>query len=184
MIKVEQQHMAVFDEHGDNLQRGDCLTACLASIFELPLDDVPFFVEQDDWYSAYHEWVCDRGLCIEQAHVTVDEDDPCKLRGWPSDRYWIATVKSPRGRARCNVCGGGGETATQWDKKFSTYVTLDAPAPCTYCEGSGLVPSLHAIVMYGREIAWDPHPQRDMGHLGFISGEQFGVPDPVRVRLV
>lgn len=127
VIPVEQRYMAIFDEHGDNLQRGDCLTACIASIFELPIDEVPFFVQEDDWYRAYHDWVRTRGL--------------------------------------------------------STYQILDAPAPCSYCDATGLKPSLHAIVMRGREIAWDPHPQRDMGHLGFVSGEQFGCPDPTKIRL-
>lgn len=183
VIPVEQRYMAIFDEHGDNLQRGDCLTACIASIFELPIDEVPFFVQEDDWYRAYHDWVRTRGLCIERAWISVDDEDPTKLNGYPSDRYWIATVLSPRGKTRCNVCKGERETATQWDKELSTYQILDAPAPCSYCDATGLKPSLHAIVMRGREIAWDPHPQRDMGHLGFVSGEQFGCPDPTKIRL-
>jgi hypothetical protein len=29
----------------------------------------------------------------------------------------------------------------------------------------------HSVVMFGDEIVWDPHPQRAMGHEGFIDGE-------------
>lgn len=183
MMPVEQRHMAVFDENGDNTQRGDCLTACVASLFELAIEDVPFFVESDSWWQDYQDFARERGLCIERAWVKVDEDDPMKLNGWPGDRYWIATVKSPRGKTRCSVCKGTGATSEQWNKELEEYVALDCEQPCDYCAATGLVPSLHALVMFGRDIVWDPHPQRDMGHLGFISGEQFGAPDPARLTL-
>lgn len=180
MIPVEQRHLAVFDEQGDCVQHGDCLTACVASLFELPIDGVPFFVESDRWWHEYHEFVAARGLCIERAWITVDETDPTKLSGWPGDRWWIATVKSPRGLARCSACKGSGQEERYWDG--DQFVELDEARPCSYCT-DGLAPSLHAIVMYGRELAWDPHPQREMGHLGFVSGEQFGAPDPAKLVL-
>lgn len=167
MIPVEQQKMAIFDEKGDNVQRGDCLTACLASLFELPLDEVPHFVATDNWFSEYSNWLVDRGLQLGQVHLCVDEDDPTKLTGYPIEGvHWIATVKSPRGKARCGGCKGTRE--------------LDGD-PCQWCDATGLVPSLHAVVMCGREIVWDPHPQREMGHLGFLSGEWFIVRDPAKL---
>lgn len=183
MIPVEQQHMAVFDENGDCVQRGDCLSACVASVFELSLDDVPFFVEADSWWKDYHDFVRERGFLLERAWFTVGDDDPTKLKGWPGDRYWLATVYSPRGRTRCAVCRGEKQALRQWDGELAEYVEFDEPQPCGYCEGTGLVAPLHSVVMFGREIAWDPHPQRDMGHLGFVSGEQFGVADPVTLVL-
>ena len=182
MIPVEQRQMAIFDEHGDCVQHGDCLTACVASIFELPLDEVPFFVEHDDWHRRYHGFVAARGLCIERAWINVDED-PTQLTGSPGDRYWIATVYSPRGKTRCTICKGERETLRQYDRKTGDWFDLDELDACWYCEATGLIASLHAVVMHGRELVWDPHPQREMGHLGFISGEQFGVPDPARVML-
>lgn len=36
----------------------------------------------------------------------------------------------------------------------------------------------HAVVMRGRDLVWDPHPQREQGHLGFESAEVFYPIDP------
>jgi hypothetical protein len=41
----------------------------------------------------------------------------------------------------------------------------------------------HAIVMYEEKVAWDPHPQRDGGHGGFISGTILRALDPGRFVL-
>lgn len=184
MIPVEQRRLAIFDEHGDNVQRGDCLTACVASLFELTIDEVPFFVESDNWWADYHNFFHERGLQLAQVRFQVDEDDPTRLRGGPLHGiYWIGTVKSPRGRTRCSVCKGSGQTARQWDSEFCEYVDYESPQPCSCCDATGLVPSLHAVVMCGVELVWDPHPQRDMGHLGFVSGEWFVVRDPSKLTL-
>lgn len=43
---------------------GNCLQACVASIFELPIDDVPHFVElEDTWFMAMNEWCLSRFQC-------------------------------------------------------------------------------------------------------------------------
>lgn len=169
VIPVEQRQMAIFDERGDNVQRGDCLTACIASLFELPIDDVPFFVDMENWWGEYNNWLHDRGLQLGQVRLSTVDDDPTRLNGHPTEGiYWIATVKSPRSKARCNGCKGTGQSQHE-------------EGPCGWCGESGLVPSLHAVVMCGGELVWDPHPQRDMGHLGFVSGEWFVVRDPARL---
>jgi hypothetical protein len=161
--------MAVFDEHGDNVQHGDCLRATLASLFELELEAVPHFVESDNWWHEWQAWLAARGFRIGNAFWSVDESDPTRLNGWPGEIHWLATVKSPRGRARCSVCKGAGKHRNH--------------KPCRYCDASGLVPSLHSVVMFGREVAWDPHPERDMGHLGFVHGYDFRAIDPARLVL-
>jgi hypothetical protein len=176
--------MAVFDEHGDNMQRGDCLTACIASLFELSLDEVPFFVEKDTWWSDYQAFLHERGFQLGQVRISTADDDPLRLTGAPADGiYWLATVLSPRGKTRCSVCQGERATTTQWDSERDEYVYFDDPQPCSYCNATGLVPCLHSIVMCGREIVWDPHPQRDMGHLGWVSGEWFIARNPGSLSL-
>lgn len=182
MKPVEQRYMAIFDEHGDNVQRGDCLTACVASIFELPIDAVPFFVDEDDWHGSYTGWLRERGLVLGAPHVVVDVNDPTVLRGHPTDGiYWIATVKSPRGLTRCVICKGEAKAQHQWLGVEERYVEYDEPRPCVECNATGRTPSLHAVVMLGGELVWDPHPQREMGHLGFVSGEWFILADPMAV---
>lgn len=170
MIPVEQQIMAVFDEHGDNTQRGDCMRASVASLFDLALEDVPHFAAADDWWDVWLRWLEARGLRVANVFYAVDENDPSTLIGWPGEVYWLATVYSPRGRARCHTCKGRGKHRNH--------------RPCRGCDATGLVPSLHSVVMLGREIVWDPHPRRDMGHLGFCGGYEFRVIDPARMQYV
>lgn len=53
MIKVFQ---TIVDK-----DRGNCMQAVIASIFELPLSDVPNFIELDDWIRPYKKFFKDRG---------------------------------------------------------------------------------------------------------------------------
>jgi len=147
MIPVEQTILG-----GDSLcagERGDCLRACVASVFELPIGEVPHFVAQEDWWGALNGWVEARGFRLGSAFHTFEDDDPTSLYAHPSEGiYWIATVKSPR------LVREDGE------------------------------PGLHCIVMCGGRVAWDPHPQRKLGHLGFSGfGYNFTAPDPARLSL-
>lgn len=128
---------------------GDCLRACICSIFELPIRDVPHFAAEDDWYGALNRWVEGRGFRLSVAFIRFEEDEPTILTGHPSDGiYWIADVLSPR------LLNEKGK------------------------------PGIHEVVMCGGELAWDPHPQRDLGHLGFTGiGYTFTAPDPARLQL-
>lgn len=185
MTPVEQRYMAIFDERGDPVQRGDCLRACVASLFDLDVDDVPHFSAHEDWAGSYARWMRERGYVIGSPRITTDEGDPTVLRGRPMDGiYWIGTVKSPRGRVRCAVCKGEGVAIEQWLGDEEEYVEHETPQPCVECDSSGLVPSLHAVVMCGGDLVWDPHPRRDMGHLGFVRGEWFIAADPGRFALM
>ena len=47
---------------------GDCLSACLASVLDLSLDDVPVFVAEPDWYGACCRWLEARGLALIYLH--------------------------------------------------------------------------------------------------------------------
>lgn len=128
---------------------GDCLRACVCSIFELPIRDVPHFVAEDDWYGAFQRWIESRGFMLGSAFIRFDEDEPTRLTGHPSDGiYWIADVLSPRLKREDGTPGN------------------------------------HAIVMCAGEVAWDPHPQRELGHLGFTGiGFTFLAPNPARLSI-
>lgn len=45
---------------------GDCFRACLASILEVPLDEVPR-PSGDDWVERYDDWLAPRGLALAWA---------------------------------------------------------------------------------------------------------------------
>lgn len=87
MIPVMQQIV------GDGLEGrpiGDCLRACVASIFELPLLDVPHFAELGPgWFQVMLEWLRPMGLVMQTEHWSL-RDGP---KRWPAG-WWIASVES------------------------------------------------------------------------------------------
>jgi hypothetical protein len=58
---------------------GDCYAACVASILEIELADVPELVG-DRWASALRGWLAARGLCVDfrpgDGHPLADQPDP------------------------------------------------------------------------------------------------------------
>lgn len=72
---------------------GDCFRACVASIFELPLDAVPHFGATDPpsgWFTAVQEWLRPMGLVLDQRSHKEPSDSP---KFWPPG-WWIASVES------------------------------------------------------------------------------------------
>lgn len=78
--------------HGD---RGNCMSACLASILEIPIDDVPCFYDagptEAHWHLALQDWLFSRGWALLQ--IDVERSDPAVL-SFPG--YAIASGPSPR----------------------------------------------------------------------------------------
>ncbi|HWB38319.1 MAG TPA: hypothetical protein VHA75_20065 [Rugosimonospora sp.] len=70
---------------------GNCLQAAIASLLDLPLDDVPHFVGDDvatdgelHWWTQWRRWCADRGLVVRDG---VDlEPGEYYLGGGPSPR--------------------------------------------------------------------------------------------------
>jgi hypothetical protein len=72
---------------------GNCFEACLASIFELDILDVPMFHETD-WFTSFFEWIQEKGYTYygalnAEAVKTYDKG----LGG-----YFIVAGESPRGK--------------------------------------------------------------------------------------
>ena len=69
---------------------GDCFSACIASILELSLEDVPVFCGIcGDWWGAYIDWLEKRGLTSQCYEYNED---------YPPRMLHTATGKSPRGK--------------------------------------------------------------------------------------
>lgn len=74
---------------------GNCIQACLASVLEVGLEDVPDFVNGHDddglqWYKRYLEWVVQKGYST----VTLNMDAySAALEGW-----CMLGVEAPRHR--------------------------------------------------------------------------------------
>lgn len=43
---------------------GNCLTACVASILDIPLSDLPEFCVDDEWFRRLHKFCEERGLSL------------------------------------------------------------------------------------------------------------------------
>jgi hypothetical protein len=78
---------------------GNCFAACVASILELPLEDVPNFVlEGEGWWNAAKAWLHERGyalLWVKHDAVACGYVDPNPLID--AGHYIITTGQSPRG---------------------------------------------------------------------------------------
>lgn len=77
------------------LPDGNCLTACIASILELDLGDLPSFMHHEDWILAVNRWLSDIGqpfsiLCVRFA-------DNAEPKGYLALAWIIASGPSPRG---------------------------------------------------------------------------------------
>lgn len=94
-------HQTLFvPKPGDPKATGNCMAACVASLLELDLDNVPNFAAdpRDTWWQGFQEWLVDRGWVA----VVLDGDYP-----WPG--YSAASGKSPRGDYKHLVIHRGGK---------------------------------------------------------------------------
>lgn len=76
---------------------GNCFSACVASLLEIPIDEVPYFMGdhlEDDggaWFERFNAWLRERGwwsVCFK-----LDSD-------WRPAGYHILSGKSPRAGER------------------------------------------------------------------------------------
>lgn len=168
MRRVSQQKLLELDEHGRRVDgsSGDCYPACIASIFEIPLDQAPGANgnSQEVW-----DW-----LALNFAGIGID------VRVWDEPRdhvhhsgFWIATIVSPRFKDHCYSCHPDRETSDPpWYRRDE----------CPRCDGTGWAPGLHAVVMENGKRVWDPHPEVDWDAPIEIIGETvFTVTDPARL---
>lgn len=75
-------------------EHGNCVPACIASILDLPLAEVPHFAAVHGPYFMQHmrEWFENQGMGV--CYIDADGRDPIP---YPHGVFSIATGKSPRG---------------------------------------------------------------------------------------
>ncbi|MFE9127086.1 hypothetical protein ACFYOF_16975 [Streptomyces sp. NPDC007148] len=87
--------------HSDPSGRlGNCLQAAVASLLELPIEDVPHFVQHDDWLERL------AAFCLEHGYQAVICDPDAYVA------YGMAWGRSPRGVRHAVVWADGGMA---WD---------------------------------------------------------------------
>ena len=76
-------------------ERGNCMQACIASIFEVPLDDIPNFMKDGERNYEYNlkKWCKDIGIICFDIDASGDYEKIFK------DSYIIVGGKSPRDRS-------------------------------------------------------------------------------------
>lgn len=93
--------MKPVDQTRFGVPEGNCFAACVASLLELPLEQVPHFPDHGaDWYSAFRDWLRARRLYPVCFEVKRPED------GRP-DGMHILSGKSPRGEFLHSVVAKG-----------------------------------------------------------------------------
>jgi hypothetical protein len=82
---------------------GNCWAACLASILELPIEEVPDFKQQKDFYGDTVRWLNEQNLTLVQVQLAGPH--------WPfffnGQVYTILSGHSPRGDWMHSVVGDG-----------------------------------------------------------------------------
>lgn len=70
---------------------GNCFAACLATLLEVPLEAVPSFMAEEDWFGAVNRWLAPRNLRFvdikwtSEFAIQPDTGGYCLLTG-PSPR--------------------------------------------------------------------------------------------------
>ena len=92
---------------------GNCLQSSVACIFDLPIDEVPAFMEDGTeggtWYEKWWEWLDKRGYALNNRvwnGMVADGD-------FKDDEFYVVQGKSPRGEYdHCVVYKG---MKPEWD---------------------------------------------------------------------
>lgn len=184
MIQVEQRRFWRPADHPDGPQRGDCMRACVASIFEVDYDDTDGI---DGTTQTLADWVKPRYPGVRVAHRMFHGDEPERIGdhvNWPTHHYesgyWIAGIWSSRiPDTEAFDCG------CAYDENNEPKA---ADPDCRWCHGEphkrsmGITWGLHAVVMKDARLAWDPHPDRDPNAtLYFTGATTWQVTDPAQL---
>lgn len=117
---------------------GNCLQAAVASLLELPIDEVPHFAVYVDWFAAMRRWARERDGDFTYFPWPVPEEYSV---GWASIRAWagehpefrvLLGGPSPRGPFEHEVVGNV-DLATVHDPHPSRAGLLEVSDVIVYC---------------------------------------------------
>lgn len=107
--------------------RGDCLSACLASLLELSIDEVPPFVaaaydrnKPHESWDDVNRWLADRGL-------TLMRFAPNTVRDWRNldGQYALLSMPSQRFEGQSHMVVGQWRPSAQYPEAFELAVVHD-----------------------------------------------------------
>lgn len=86
--------------------RGNCLTACIASLFDMNIEDVPFFIEEPDYPYNVEHFIENNGYKLEGTGILSKIKEEYKdFNG--IDGYYIAVGMGNRGVYHCCIYKDG-----------------------------------------------------------------------------
>jgi len=99
---------------------GNCMAACLASILEMPLTDVPNFAEHATavaYWDAFHDWLAGHGMVALRIYLGhMGDEGMIYVEGNIGDQFVILSGRSPRGNNISHaVVGKLSESGWGWD---------------------------------------------------------------------
>jgi len=71
---------------------GNCLAACIASLLEMDIDDVPVYLDDDTWYEQYEKWLTSKGVTV--LYISEPVNGPWRIS---NGFNMILCGESPRG---------------------------------------------------------------------------------------
>lgn len=155
--------------------RGSCVQACIASIFELPESLAPTEREAYTWTSLHYP-----GLqLVRQDHEPQPEPSvPVGHHG-----FWIGSVHTQT-EGFTDPCG----RCWEFEGNENGPPLCDPPRPCPFCGEQfslpkGTRPGYHAVVMRNAKVEHDPNPNCDWEAARVFVGRAWWVAsDPARVE--
>lgn len=170
MIPVQQRISA----SGGADVPGDCVKCCIASILELPYEDVPHFVAREVrdaegkalwWFEGVNHWLRERGY-------------PLRLH------HWTNSLTAAEVFARREAIGlQPGESMPALDMyRASPHPDRHDGWWIASVISENFEQSTHAIVMNGDMVAFDPSATPRRTPYAFIGGNIFVATDPARWR--
>ena len=105
MIPVIQTKVVVYNTKGDMVVRGNCYAACIASLLEIPITEVPnietlYGIDDSYYYSVLTKWLEHLGYDLSADNrFTCFHGDETKKEYKPilKDKYYLVSGKSARG---------------------------------------------------------------------------------------
>ena len=142
--RMQPVYQTTFGGEGAPLnEKGNCFSACLATLLELPLEEVPNFhvlmVERDrGWSEVVTEWLAEHGLWVFGALWNEGWNEEAERLKWGP---YLLTGQSPRGFWRHTVVAEeGGIVHDPAGAQFPDGPRLEPPNEAIPWEVEVLVP--------------------------------------------
>lgn len=105
MIPITQTKVVVQNSKGEMVVRGNCLAACLASLLEMPISEVPnietlYGIDNNYYWEVLWRWLGHIGYEIstdERFRCFHGDESKSEFKEQLKDKYYLVSGKSQRG---------------------------------------------------------------------------------------